>query len=392
MKTGLFESRVGQGAATHTRTLFIYTKSARIGPLPGSGRVLTAMRRYDGLLTIMAIASQSPLHPSVAIAIEFLLSLRMLSLDEGTPVLLVHDGPRVPRDDAAFPPPYIQYLGRLQERLPEAVACTKLNVRLVLRATNGFMARNIAFGLQLVQTPYFLKAEMDHVFVRPFDLPGVVRDMSVDQRLKYVRFNRRANFKRGCDTGIYLVGENEKGKAAGGTLFGAHAPPEGVLLRHEYTRTPCFSDMNHVVSTAFFRAHFLPIMLAAPELTPETAIHEGAHTASNHSFYGTFIFGGLGAPATLAHLDGSMHGFGEILPGVRLWLRQLYNGVRNGSLLARGAEPFECRDPLFLEPARASRARADGMAQGSLNRHGLTRRYGQTRKQTRATRTRNITK
>ena len=38
---------------------------------------------------------------------------------------------------------------------------------------------------------------------RLIDLISVVRDMSADKRLKYVRFNRRSNVQKNCDNGDY---------------------------------------------------------------------------------------------------------------------------------------------------------------------------------------------
>ena len=68
--------------------------------------------------------------------------------------------------------------------LPAASACTDLAIRLLLRATNGYLAGNLAFALSHVRTPFVIKVEHDHPFVRPIDLISVVRDMSADKRLQ----------------------------------------------------------------------------------------------------------------------------------------------------------------------------------------------------------------
>jgi hypothetical protein len=247
-----------------------------------------ALRR---LLTVVITASASPLNPSTAILRELLLSLTFLNLPEGAPVLVSHDGPRLvmPRTRGQqhnnqsqetcqpagacqraleFPPAYLEYLANVQLLLPAASACTKLALRLLVRATNGRLAGNLAFAMSFVTTPYVLKVEHDHPFARSIDIMSVVADMRADPRLKYVRFNRRENVRVRCDNGDYFRSSPyDQGLAK--ALWGSFAPRRDVAMANNYTRTACFSDMNHLTLTAYYRTHLLPVMLNAEWGSPK---------------------------------------------------------------------------------------------------------------------------
>ena len=311
------------------------------------------------------------MNPSTAILRQLLLSLTHLQLPQHTAVLLSHDGPRLGKKALdynvsapydwhllsrqlvafEFPGKYLGYLANVQQLLPAASACTSLDIRLLLRATNANLAGNLAFALSFVRTPYMLKVEHDHLFTRPIDAIGIVRDMIDDPRLKYVRFNRRENVQVRCDNGDYYR-NSPPDRLLAQRLFGPHVPPDGVTLRNNYTRTSCFSDMNHVTSTQYYRTLILPLMLRAdrgyPKIPPETLVQDYSWMARNHSTYGPFIYGGLNAPPTIAHVDAAGHGAGEMLPQVREWVAGVKERIRNGT----DEGPFRCTAPLDLRPPR----------------------------------------
>ena len=91
-------------------------------------------------------------------------------------------------------------------------------------------------------------------------------------------------------------------------IWGPHKAPEGKHLRHEYTRSSCFSDMNHLTSTRYYKHELVPMITderwyPAP---PETVVQDHAYIARNHSYYGTFIYGGVNAPPTPTSTQHSM--------------------------------------------------------------------------------------
>lgn len=309
------------------------------------------------------------MNPSTAILRELLLSLMHLQLPPQNPVLLSHDGPRLgPRAHAhdasaayswkelsrtmpafAFPLTYLDYLENVQRLIPQASACTNLDIRLLLRATNGNLAGNLAFALAYVRTPFMLKVEHDHLFTRPVDALSIVRDMMADRRMKYVRFNRRENVRVRCDNGDYYR-TSPPDQLAAKLLWAPHSAPPRVVFENNYTRTSCFSDMNHMASTSYYRALILPLMLANPAIPPETLVQDHAWIARNHSTYGTYLYGEVNAPPTIAHVDAAMHGAGELLPQVREWTRDVRQRVKNGT--EDGGAPFVCKAALDLRPPR----------------------------------------
>jgi hypothetical protein len=327
------------------------------------------------LLTVIVTASASPLNPSTAILRELILSLRHLQLPKGNPVLLSHDGPRVSKWAQAplntsiewrvmskqlqmseFPPKYLRYLGNIEAMLPAAIECTGLALRLLVRATNGYLAGNIAFALSFVRTPYVLKVEHDHLFTRPFDALSIVHDMIADPRLKYIRFNRRENVRVRCDNGDYYR-HSPFDQDLAKQLWGLHAPPPYTALANNYTRTSCFSDMNHLTPTSYYRNLLLPYMLKSdckdakdcyPKVSPENLVQDHCWIARNHSVFGTYIFDGISAPPTIAHVDAALHGVGEVLPQVKEWVKTVKERARNGT----DDPPFECRQPLDLRPPK----------------------------------------
>ncbi len=299
-------------------------------------------------LTLIVTASASPLHPSTAVLQQTLLSLRHLGLPRGygPPVLLAHDAPRA-RDAAR----YAEYLRRVKGLLPAAAQCTGLTLRLLVRPTVGRLAGNLAFALAHVSTPFMLKVEHDHPFTRSVDVLSVVRDMVADRRLKCVRFNRRENRCLRCDSGEFgrVRVSQAYTRQLARKLWGAHAPRRGTLLRYNYTRTSCFSDMNHLAVTSFYRDEVMPVVLRAPWRPPEAVMQDECWIARNHARYGTYIWDGPDALAAIVHIDAAMRaGVGELLPHVRAWLRGVHARARNGT----ADPPFRCAPALDLRPRR----------------------------------------
>jgi len=118
-------------------------------------------------------------------------------------------------------------------------------------------------------------------FVRPVAVASIVLDMMKDPRLKLVRFNRRVNHPIAVDRGYKYNGLNWTQTRA---LFGLH---DASGLYNSYTRTPGYSEMNYVISTALFREEILPRIVNSP-LLPERVMQP--LVAANHSTFGVFIF------------------------------------------------------------------------------------------------------
>ena len=285
------------------------------------------MLRRQNVTVIVTSSYARLVHPSTAILTECILSLRWLGLPLGAPVLLAHDSPwtgpttlaSMPATDAGeqFPSAYLEYLARVHHVVPRLRACTRLAIRSVLRMGRAGLAHNLALAVSLVRTPFMLKAEHDHLFVRRVPLLAILDDMRDDPRLKFVRFNRRRNVPIRCDRGDYV---GEEHKAAARRVWARHTPPLLTALRLNYTRTPCFSDMNHVTRTVYYRNRVLPFIVREPNKMPEAVMQP--KIMEEVRGYGTFLFGAPNDAPFLAHADASMHGHGELLPEVTRWVRQ----------------------------------------------------------------------
>jgi hypothetical protein len=279
-------------------------------------------------VTVVVTSSYAKaVHPSISIIAECVLSLRWLDLPPATPVLLAHDSPWVgpgarqatPTADASeqFPNAYLEYLARVHHALPRLRMCTGLAIRSVLRMGHAGLSRNLAFAVKLVRTHFLLKVEHDHLFVRRVPLLAILNDMRDDTRLKFVRFNRRRNLPVKCDRGDYA---GEEHKTAARHVWARHTPPRVTELRCNYTRTSCFSDMNHVARTAYYRNRVLPFIVRDPKKMPEAVMQP--KIMEDVRGYGTFLFGAPNDAGFLVHADASMHGNGELVPEVTHWVRQ----------------------------------------------------------------------
>ena len=281
--------------------------------------------RTEGAATVTVVVTSSfskALHPSTAILTELILSLCGLGLPRASPVLLAHDSPRPAVKDTPFgemagqfPNAYLEYLGRVNALLPRLRACTGLALRSVLRLGRASLSNNLVLAVKMVHTPFMLKAEHDHVFIRRVPLLSILTDMQNDPRIKLVRFNRRRNLKIKCDRGNYAGAAHI---AAARLVWAPHTPPLGTRLRCNYTRTPCFSDMNHLVRTEYYRDRVLPVIAAMPYTMPETVMQP--RIMENMPRYGTFLFGAPGDASYIVHADAAMHGNGELVAEVVKWV------------------------------------------------------------------------
>ena len=126
--------------------------------------------------------------------------------------------------------------------------------------------------------------------------------MSQDSALKIVRFNRRPNKRVNCDDGYYK--KHWKKKLAR-RIWKNHAAEY-----NNYTRTVCFSDMNHISRVGFYTDKIIShAVRAAPQMIEATIQKLVIY---NHSLFGTYIYGGLQFAETLTHLDASKHKHGEL--------------------------------------------------------------------------------
>lgn len=292
-------------------------------------------------VTVVVMASFARVHPSTAIISETILSLRLLQLPRRTPVLVAHNGP--PIVDTEFPPSYLEYLTRVRNLLPRFAQCTGFALQLVLRSSDSGYGRNIEFALSFVRTPFVLKVEHDHFFTRRLDVLSIVRDMLDDTRIKMVRFNRRRNERVKCDDGDSVPEPWRLRKRAQMLWYAHRITANRTHLRNVYTRTACWSDINHLARTDYYRDEIFPLVVRDAARTPE--VHMNKFVVFNHSRFGTFVYGGPGASPTVVHADAAWNGHGERVEKVLSWVQNLIDNERGNNESSRTFSeepPFAC--------------------------------------------------
>jgi hypothetical protein len=143
-------------------------------------------------------------------------SLSYLTLPPNTPVILTHD--------FGESESYDQYLRTIGSYIQD-----KPNMKIVKKPSpRGYLTGNLKYAMDFVHSKYILKLEHDIPFIAPVN-------MIHRPELKHVRFNIRHNAKMGSD--------------ALNDLFGKQLD----AIHNTYTRTPSWSDQNHITTTNYYR-------------------------------------------------------------------------------------------------------------------------------------------
>ena len=150
------------------------------------------------------------------------------------------------------------------------------------------LAHGFRLSVETAQTPYCLQLEHDFVFLPAaihHDLETLCAGMAALGE-SYLKFNKRWNRPQGYD---YFMEE----------VAGAPFPCCRVNGR---------SNNPHILETAFYRARVLP------HIEPERSRGSGGVEGKICAFVGGgLVYGGLGHPAAVGHLDGRMRRFRDAL-------------------------------------------------------------------------------
>lgn len=222
---------------------------------------------YSVIITASFISS----HPSIEFIKATLDSLEHANLNKNTPVILAHDY----SSDGKF----IEYLKNLKRYI-----ANKKNIKLVVRKSPGHLTGNIRNAFKYVKTEYVLIIQHDFPFIRSFDIEKIIDDMKENPELKHIKFNKRANIK------IHSNAIND--------LFGK----EVKSSNYTYTRTPSWSDNNHICRSDYYRNIILKECNNGKPM--ESYLMNKSKTRKIHDKYGTYIFGPINQRPYIKHLDG----------------------------------------------------------------------------------------
>lgn len=221
--------------------------------------------------SIMIMASFIPSHPSIKFIEKTIESLKYINMKENTKIILAHDYHTDKK--------YLEYL----ENLKIYIKNTQ-NISIVVRETHGHLTGNIRNAIQYIDTKYIFIIQHDLPFINEFNINNVILDMENNNELKHVRFNQRINIKKGYDS------FND--------LFGFILNCEN----YQYTRTPGWSDQNHICLVDYYKT--IVLKECRDGKFPEYFLKNKSKTLEDHSKYGTYLFGPVNHKKMINHING----------------------------------------------------------------------------------------
>jgi hypothetical protein len=221
--------------------------------------------------TVIITSSFIPSHPSTKIIDRTLYSLKFISADQNFPIILAHD--------FSDKKQYIEYLETIKDYNKK-----DSRISIYIRSDHGHLVGNIRNIIDKISTRYILVVQHDLPFVRGFEINKIIEDMDEQLEIKCLRFNKRRNIKVGWDRISNIFGQ------------------QIVCKNYTYTRTPAWSDNNHLCTTEYYK----DIVLAECKdgTAMEHTLGQKAKTESGHKKYGPYIFGAYGEENVIKHIDG----------------------------------------------------------------------------------------
>lgn len=216
----------------------------------------------------------------------------MLGISSETPVFLVQDflrpGASSERQQRSYQK-YLSGLGILQEQWP--------NLTVIPLRKWGHISGGLREVIGRVTTEFVLVAQHDFEFVRPVDLPLLLRVMAEHHELQHVRFNKNARTVVDWDAEYEYRNKQKSRRDFISEFVFDHGGMECRMVR-----TLAWSDNNYVCSTGYLRNVVLPLV-GKNRIPPEHVLNPLGRP-KNHAVLGTFIYGALDSPPVIRHLDG----------------------------------------------------------------------------------------
>ena len=183
------------------------------------------------------------------------------------------------------------------------------------------LSGTIAIGLESVRTPYVLVLQHDFYFARDVPIDWIVQLLQEQPNVRQVRFNKRPNIPLGDDA-----------HSTNGVNFFSEVRYQGF---EDLTlcRAPSWSDTPHLCTMHEYREVVEPRYnlyqgYAEKMIRQESVVEE-------HGYWGTYVFGEFGSPATVQFLDGQndVYGFQHFCR----WLAPTWHRMANQFRWERGS-------------------------------------------------------
>lgn len=239
-------------------------------------------------LTVVIPTSWIPTHPSTAIIERSVRSIRHVLGLKSAQLVIGCDGLDEAEKCRADLDRYRERLRHLVEGQSEFSPATLVELPVTMGLPGVIME-----AFRHVQTRCVLVFQHDVEVVRSIDVQGILSAILLDgSPVKYVRINHRRNIAIKSD---YILKEFSDPRVAIPLL-----------------RTSSWSDMPHFTTAEYYRLTVLPLLKAGrgsrgvenkvAAVYWENIERDGFDKAQ--SWHGTFLYGNLGDPPVVRHLDG----------------------------------------------------------------------------------------
>lgn len=222
-------------------------------------------------LTVIISASYIPSHPGISVIKETIESLDKLGRED-LEVIISHD--------YSDHKDYKLYL----QNLETFISNVKYRVKSIVSDSHVHLTGVIRNAIKEVLTDYVLIVQHDLPFIRDFKVDKIISDMEENPKIKHVRFNKRKNIKLIFDSINDLFGH------------------EVDCKNYTYTRTPAWSDQNHICLTTYYNDLILHECKDGNFM--EEQIHGKSTDEESHSKWGTYLLGANEEEPYIKHLDG----------------------------------------------------------------------------------------
>lgn len=245
------------------------------------------------LLTIITATSPIASHPSIDIVLRGIESLCRYAGLAGCRHLIVCDG--CGHEDPDSTKRYSLYKASLRLAASAGMFHTRAEICELPRRAG--LPGVILAGAAQVQTPYVLVFEHDWQLVREIDTQGILRTLATSSRVQYIRLNREWTYEGGWD---FILKPDVRRR------------PVPLLRTSAWSANPHFSKMS------YYRSMVLPHLVERPEGGAK-GFEEPLFTKlcreiraigfdRAHRRWGVFVYGRLGDPPVVGHLDGRESG------------------------------------------------------------------------------------
>ncbi len=223
-------------------------------------------------LSVIVTSSFIKSHPSIEIIKKTLESLKFINH---------HDFELFITHDYSAEDNFFAYIENLKNYLKKS---NYPDIKILLSDKPVHLTGTIREAIKYVKTKYVLIVQHDLPFIKNFDVNKIISDMEEAPHIKYVRFNKRKNIKAVFD--------------ALNDLFGK----EISCTNYTYTRTPAWSDNNHLCLTSYYENLILKECLDGRPM--EDQLHGKSIDEKSHSKFGTYLFGKNHDGPYIEHTDG----------------------------------------------------------------------------------------